>query len=49
VPGDVEITLTPEEMEGLDEGGLKALYEQKVRASVPRRGWAQGSVRAEGA
>jgi len=30
-PGDVDITITPEEMEGLDEGGLKALYEQKVR------------------
>ncbi|KAF5840669.1 hypothetical protein DUNSADRAFT_15912 [Dunaliella salina] len=29
-PGDVEVTLTPEEMEGLDEGGLKALYEQKL-------------------
>lgn len=36
----MEITLAPEEMEGLDEAGLKALYEQKV--SVPR---AEGGTR----
>ncbi|GFH25507.1 PSP domain-containing protein, partial [Haematococcus lacustris] len=27
---DVEVTLTPEEMEGLDDAGIKALYEEKV-------------------
>lgn len=27
---DVEVALTPEEMEGLDEDGIKALYEEKV-------------------
>lgn len=30
----MEVTLTPEEMEGLDEAGLKALYEEKVGAEV---------------
>ena len=29
-PTDVEVTLTPEEMEGLDEAALKALYEERV-------------------
>ena len=29
----MEITLSPEEMEGLDEAGIKKLYEQKVRCS----------------
>mmetsp|Transcript_20111 Transcript_20111/g.34621 ORF Transcript_20111/g.34621 Transcript_20111/m.34621 type:complete len:627 (-) Transcript_20111:353-2233(-) len=27
---DIEVTLTPEEMEGLDEAGIKALYDEKV-------------------
>ena len=31
-PGDVEVAITPEEMEGLDEAGMRALYEQKVRS-----------------
>lgn len=34
VPTDVEVALTPEEMEGLDEAGLKALYEEKVRLGL---------------
>lgn len=30
MPTDVEVTLTPEELEGLDEAGIKALYDEKV-------------------
>jgi hypothetical protein len=41
----VEVTLTPEEMEGLDEAGLKALYEEKVsRGSRCKEGWAMQTV-----
>ncbi|KIY97813.1 hypothetical protein MNEG_10147 [Monoraphidium neglectum] len=29
-PGDVEVTLLPEELEGLDEAAVKALYEEKA-------------------
>ena len=30
MPTDVDVTLTPEELEGLDEAGIKALYEEKL-------------------
>jgi|LauGreSuBDMM15SN_2_FD.fasta_scaffold41155_2 splicing factor 3B subunit 2 len=30
MPSDVEVNLQPEELEGLDEAGIKALYEEKV-------------------
>ena len=30
MPNDVDVTLTPEELEGLDEAGIKALYEEKL-------------------
>ena len=30
MPTDVEVTLSPEELEGLDEAGIKALYDEKV-------------------
>ncbi len=39
-PTDVEVNLTPEEVEGLDEAALKALYEDKVaevRETTERR------------
>lgn len=29
-PGDIEVTLLPEELEGLDEAAVKALYEEKA-------------------
>eukprot|EP00798_Chlamydomonas_sp_ICE-L_P005121 gene5121-34925_t len=31
---EVEITLTPEEIEGLDENALKALYEERVKTQT---------------
>lgn len=34
---DVEVTLTPEEMEGLDEAGIRALYEEKVGGRTTSR------------
>lgn len=37
---DVEVTLTPEELEGLDNEGIRALYEAKVAA-------AQAAAKAE--
>jgi splicing factor 3B subunit 2 len=30
---DVEVTLTPEELEGLDNEGIRALYEAKMAAA----------------
>jgi hypothetical protein len=29
-PGDVEVALDPAELEGLDEAGVRALYEQRL-------------------
>jgi len=37
---DVEVTLSPEELEGLDNDGIRALYEAKMAA-------AQAAARAE--
>lgn len=31
-PADVEVNLSPEEIEGLDEAAVRALYEEKVAA-----------------
>jgi splicing factor 3B subunit 2 len=31
--GDVEVTLSPEELEGLDNEGIRALYEAKLAAA----------------
>lgn len=39
--GDVEVTLLPEELEGLDEAAVKALYEEK--AAELRVGYDSGS------
>ncbi len=36
MPADVEVALTPDEIEGLDEAALKALYDGKV-AEANRR------------
>jgi hypothetical protein len=34
LPSDVDVALTPEEIEGLDEAALKALYDEKVKTVV---------------
>ena len=50
VPTDVEVNLTPDEVEGLDEAALKALYDEKVRQRerLPRVQLALGLRSAKG-
>ena len=55
--GDVEVALDPAELEGLDEVGVRALYEQRLEeqraahsrearpAPPPERCWHFGGVR----
>ena len=41
-PSDVEVAITPEELEGLDEASIQALYNQRVaeeRAKNAREVW----------
>jgi splicing factor 3B subunit 2 len=48
--GDVEVTLLPEELEGLDEAAVKALYEEKAAEMRVRgcQGVRGGGVGKEG-
>lgn len=44
-PSDVEVAITPEELEGLDEASIQALYNQRVAEERARNAREVGSMK----